>query len=1122
MDQNLVIRPRRRLWVVAFALVVLLLISGGYWYYLVESQRIRQDKYATLAAIGELKAGQIQWWIKERQADAGRLTKDPLFIDSDLRLLLNPGNQGLRSLLRAHLQSQLMVDVYADILLTDANGKILLSAQNDSHPIDAATLRAIETSLASRQTTFSDLYRCPNGVVHLDTVAAVLDGRGRLFSMVILRSNAERFLFPLIQSWPTPSQTAETLLVKRDGEEVVYLNELRHRTGTALALRFPLARTEIPAVQAILGRTGMFLGRDHRGKDVIADLRPIAGTPWFLAAKVDAAELLADVNERARLILFIVVIFILLAGLATAFYYRKRQVGLYRDALQAQRDTWEAQGRLKATLYSIGDGVIATDAEGRVRQMNPVAEALTGWREDEAQGKPLEEIFCIVNEVTRATVENPVQQALREGLVVGLANHTLLIARDGTERPIADSAAPIHDESGSIIGVVMVFRDQTDERARLKDLQESESRLSQTIEFLPDATFVIDAQGTVVAWNRAIEDLTGIPAEEIIGRNDYAYAIPFYGHRRPIMIDLVLKPDDKIAQTYATYSPEERRVISESHFTNFQGRGETWLWNTASILYDPDGRIMGAIESIRDITARKQGERALQESLLVLNAALESTADGILIVDKEGRITRWNQKFAAMWKMPPAVLAQHDDAALDYVLPQLAEPEEFLAKVKELYAHEDQASFDYIEFKDGRVFERYSQPQKIGEDIIGRVWSFNDISQRRLAEGERRKLEAQFCQSQKMEAVGRLAGGIAHDFNNMLNVIIGQAELAAMKMGENSSLQSNIEEITKAAQRSADLVRQLLGFARKQIIAPQVLDINDTVENMLKMLRRLIGEDIDLLWKPAGDLWPVKIDPVQVSQLLANLTVNARDAIVGNGKVIIETDNAEFDETYCGQHEGFIPGQYVTLSVSDDGCGMSKETMGLLFEPFFTTKPMGQGTGLGLATVYGVVKQNKGFINVYSEPGQGSTFKIYLPRVRSELVPQAAEPPRAKMPHGNETILLVEDEPALLEIGEELLKYLGYQVIVAASPNRAVDLAKEYSGEIHLMITDVVMPEMSGRELSQKIGALRPEVKLLFMSGYTANVIAHQGVLDEGVHFLQKPFSLEDMAVKIRNVLEGA
>ncbi|MDZ4165099.1 MAG: PAS domain S-box protein [Smithellaceae bacterium] len=393
-----------------------------------------------------------------------------------------------------------------------------------------------------------------------------------------------------------------------------------------------------------------------------------------------------------------------------------------------------------------------------------------------------------------------------------------------------------------------------------------------------------------------------------------------------------------------------------------------------------------------------------------------------------------------------------------------------------------------------------------------------DITDRKQAEAAREKLEAELRQAQKMDAVGRLAGGVAHDFNNMLNIIIGYAGLALMKLDSSDPLQTHIQEIMTAAKRSADLVRQLLAFARRQTIAPRALELNDTVAGLLKMLQRLIGEDIDLRWKPGPDLWQVNSDPTQLDQILANLTVNARDAIAGVGKITIETDNMAFDEAYCQSHAGLIPGQYVLLAVSDDGCGMDKDIMAHLFEPFFTTKPVGEGTGLGLATVYGIVKQNGGFINVYSEPSKGSTFKIYLPRYCFEEA--ALETPKqAKAPVGTETVLLVEDEEALLEIGQIMLAHLGYEVLAAGSPIQALRLAEEYPGEIHLLLTDVVMPEMNGRDLWQRVSALRPGIKCLYMSGYTANVIAHRGVLDEGVHFLQKPFSLETMAGKVREAL---
>jgi CheY-like chemotaxis protein len=323
-----------------------------------------------------------------------------------------------------------------------------------------------------------------------------------------------------------------------------------------------------------------------------------------------------------------------------------------------------------------------------------------------------------------------------------------------------------------------------------------------------------------------------------------------------------------------------------------------------------------------------------------------------------------------------------------------------------------------------------------------------------------------------------------------------------------------------AARRSTDITRQLLAFSRRQTIAPKTLDLNDSVENMLKMLRRLIGEDIDLAWQPRPGLWPVFMDPSQLDQILVNLCVKARDAIMDVGKITIETDTKTFDEAYCADHFGFTPGDFVMLAVSDDGCGMDKETREHLFEPFFTTKKTGEGTGLGLATVYGIVSQNNGFINVYSEPNNGSTFKIYLPRHGAAYEKHPEQEPIAPDVLGNETILLVEDESAILKMTAMMLKRLGYTVLRAGSPKEAMDLAKTHAGSIQLLMTDVVMPDMNGRELAEQLILHYPDLKVLFMSGYTANVIAHRGVLDQGVNFIHKPFSKKDLAVKLREVMD--
>ncbi|MFN2358767.1 MAG: ATP-binding protein [Desulfotignum sp.] len=391
------------------------------------------------------------------------------------------------------------------------------------------------------------------------------------------------------------------------------------------------------------------------------------------------------------------------------------------------------------------------------------------------------------------------------------------------------------------------------------------------------------------------------------------------------------------------------------------------------------------------------------------------------------------------------------------------------------------------------------------------------------AEEEREKLDAQFQQSQKMESVGRLAGGVAHDYNNMLNVILGYAELALGKIDPGDPLHADLEKIHGAATRSADITRQLLAFARKQTIDPKVLDLNRTIDGgILQILHRLMREDIDLAWQPAETLWSVKMDPVQIDQILANLCVNARDAIADVGKITIETGTKTFDQAYCDDHPGFIPGDFVMLAVSDDGCGMDKQTRENMFEPFFTTKKAEKGTGLGLATVYGIVKQNNGFINVYSEPEKGTTIRIYLSR-HTELPEQIPPGKQTRMQSGHgETVLVVEDETVILDLACAMLENLGYTTLAAASPDAALHLARTHAGKIHLVITDVVMPGMNGRDLAAQLTQLYPDLKVLFMSGYTANVIAHHGVLDPGVHFMQKPFSMDDIAAKVQEVMNDA
>ncbi|MCJ8502836.1 CHASE domain-containing protein [Desulfatitalea alkaliphila] len=518
---------------------------------------------------------------------------------------------------------------------------------------------------------------------------------------------------------------------------------------------------------------------------------------------------------------------------------------------------------------------------------------------------------------------------------------------------------------------------------------------------------------------------------------------------------------------------------------------------------------------VRNRTAELQAARETSaRNERFLDSVLESVQDGISVLDTELNIIHANKMMAKWYPVDGALVGQkchrvyHNSDTPCAACPTLRCIRSGRME-REIVPGRPDTPVEWIEL--------YSYPIKAPDtgEVTGVVEFVRDIT-------EQRRLQAQLFQSQKMESVGRLAGGVAHDFNNMLSVISGYSELLLDKLAPDDPSRQDVAEIASAAQRSALLVRHLLAFARKQTIAPVSLDLNTTVGGMIKMLERMIGEHIAIEWRPAPDLWRIRMDPAQLDQVLTNLAVNARDAIAGTGRVIIETANATFDEAYSREHAECLPGQYVMLAVSDNGQGMEKQVVAQLFEPFFTTKPQGEGTGLGLSTVYGIVTQNRGFVNVYSEPGTGSTFRIYLPR--DTVVEQAPARPTAPAPapSGTETVLLVEDEPSLLELATLMLQRLGYTVVAAQSPGRALALARAADRHIDLLMTDVIMPEMSGRDLWQAMRALRPTLKCLFMSGYTANVIAHHGVLEENVYFLQKPFNTAALAAKLREVLADA
>ncbi|PID71848.1 MAG: hypothetical protein CSB34_05235 [Desulfobulbus propionicus] len=516
----------------------------------------------------------------------------------------------------------------------------------------------------------------------------------------------------------------------------------------------------------------------------------------------------------------------------------------------------------------------------------------------------------------------------------------------------------------------------------------------------------------------------------------------------------------------------------------------------------------------------EQEEEGLKQSLTLLEQAEKIARLGYYEINWKTQENNCSKGFRSIFKIedtaPPPTYGEFTTFIHDAERPQVQQ------QVQDFLTNKEPISVEFsITDSRQQVRQLYWYADNVHEESGAPMFSrgvVQDITQRKKAEFELKEIEKQLLQAQKLESIGRLAGGVAHDYNNISSIIIGYAELAIDKLGPNHPICSNLEGILQAATRSSEITRQLLAFAKKQTIAPKTLNLNITMKGMLKMLKRLIGENIDLAWIPGENIWSIKIDPSQIDQILANLCVNARDAIAGVGKITIETENTIIDETYCKRSPDAVPGEYVLLAVSDNGSGIEKEHLDSIFEPFFTTKGLGTGTGLGLATIHGIVKQNNGFIHVYSEPGQGTSFKIYLPRCYDNTIEVEQAQDVCQLKGSGETILVVEDDASILELTKDILESKGYCVLAAGTPSEAIRLA-ETESSISLLLTDVIMPEMNGKDLAVKLRENNPELKVLYMSGYTADVIAHHGVLERGVQFINKPYTVKELSRKISEVI---
>ena len=733
------------------------------------------------------------------------------------------------------------------------------------------------------------------------------------------------------------------------------------------------------------------------------------------------------------------------------------------------------------------DAFAAVDLSGRYQEANQTFLDIVGYQKDE-----LLELsrHALTPEKWYALEDRMISQQV---MVRGYSDvfQKELRRKDGRIVPVELRIVLSRDAADQPIGMWAIVRDMRERVEREEDLR----RFQHAVDSSPDAVFWLNSEGRFPYVNKQACKSLGYSRDELMQLHLWDIDADFSREQWAAHWEAVGKAggaqlERRHRRKDGTLFPVE---ISSSQVLLSQQKHH--------------------VAYVRDISRRKERD----EELRFFKHAIDTSPEAVFVMTQEGGFLFVNDQACSSLGLAREDLLKMRIWDIDPSFP----PERWASHWEEMRTRRSCLRETTYHRKDGSFFpvEVVAYRLTYGDRECHLAF-VRDATERLKAEEERGKLEAQLLQSQKLESIGRLAGGVAHDFNNMLSIIVGYSEIMRAKIAPHDPLLKDLDQIQQAAERSKNMTRQLLAFSRKQIFEPKNLDLNDHIQRFENNLARLIGEDIELHFVPSPDAGTIEFDPTHMEQVLMNLAANARDAMPHGGKLTIETRNVVLDEAYCREHAGFMPGSFVRLSVSDNGIGMGAETVKYIFEPFFTTKDTGLGTGLGLATVYGIVKQGGGFINVYSEPGQGTTFKIYIPRTAGEAERLTAMDTRPPEP-GAETILLVEDDSMVRAMTEVILKNLGYKVISAGCPEKALALFKRQHASINLLLTDVVMPKMNGKELHDRMKSLCPELKSLFMSGYTTNVIVHHGVLDKGVHFISKPFSISALSAKIRAALES-
>jgi PAS domain S-box-containing protein len=1082
---------------IAAYVLIFVLFSGavaGFLQWQISShyQKEMASWQARQSGLADDQAQRVEDWLKERRGDAQVLSASSavraFLQDYDARSHTAASSKAsIRPL--AVLGDMAKSYSYAGLYILDRSGQVAMQ-YDGSIPFDP---EFVHSSVASAESGKANTILSGESPAQslIGFVAPVFQGssedradppRHETLGTILLVSDAAKNLFPLVTRDVVATRTGETLMVRREGNDVVFFSPARLAPKLARQLRFPCASAPEAAKLALEGKVRFGTFTDYRGVQVLAATQVVPGMPWVLVREIDRSEALEDYHRATVAEILDGVFLVILFG--TIMFFFRRDL-MMRALKQDER-------KFKALLESPPDVMIILNRAGDLVFVNTATEAMFGYRLEELLGKPFQ---MLVPEQHKSRAAELYESFFSKANLKDATIQREISCRrnDGSEFPAEVSSSLIETMQGPVIGVAI--RDISQRKLAEEALKQSEARYRTLFENAPVGIYRTTPDGRILAANPALVRMLGFESfEQMASAN---LNTEFFGpeYLRDEFIETIEKHGGVAGLECVWHNKHgEALLISEN----------------ARCIRDASGKTLYYEGTVEDITKRKKTEA--ENTRLV--TAIEQSAEAVVITNTRGEIEYVNPAFTrATGYKREEVLGRNPR-----ILKSGRHDEEFYKKLwSTILAGQLWQGEIVNQRKDGSLYTEQMSIAPV-RGAQGEVTHFiatkQDITERKI-------LESQLQQAAKIEAVGRLAGGVAHDFNNLLTIINGYAELLQDELASDETLSGYVKEIHGSGERAAALTRQLLAFSRRQVLAPQILNLNQVISDLENMLRRLIGEDIELLSILSSSLGFIKADPGQIEQVIMNLAVNARDAMPLGGKLTIETRNVDLDANYAHNHPTVKPSNHVMLAVSDTGAGMTPEIREHIFEPFFTTKEKGKGTGLGLATVYGIVKQSEGSIWVYSEPGQGTVFKVYFPAVTegSPVREHAAAETGAEQ--GSETILVVEDEAGVRSLVQMALSSVGYHVLETTDPEHALSVCAHHEGSIDLLLTDVVMPQMSGPMVAEKVITLRPEIKVLYMSGYTDDAIVHHGVLSQEMPFIQKPFSPPALRKKIREVLAG-